>query len=188
MIDAEPLTIVTDPMALIQESEEFDFKNPQMDPIELGEKLVRAMVDNSGLGLSAIQLGIPLRVFAMRAQPKHIVLFNPVIVSRSDETTSEYEGCLSFPNLVVKVKRAFEVRVRFRYPNQEVITEKWGGLTARVVQHEMDHLDGELFYNRASRFHRDQAFRQQKKLEKLKREYIKLAKPIDVPATEEATN
>lgn len=203
MIDAEPLTIVTDPMALIQESEEFDFKNPQMDPIELGEKLVRAMVDNSGLGLSAIQLGIPLRVFAMRAQPKHVVLFNPVIVSSSDETTSEFEGCLSFPNLIVKVKRAFEVRVRFRYPNQEVITEKWGGLTARVVQHEIDHLDGKLFYNQASRFHRDQAFRQQKKLEKLKRDYIKLAKPIDanvvetgigpigtrvIPATEEAIN
>lgn len=161
--------IITDAMALTQVSEDFDFENPQMDPVELGKLLVTAMIDNSGLGLSAIQLGIPLRVFAMRANPQNIVLFNPVIVSKSDETKTEYEGCLSFPNLICKVKRAFEVRVRFRYPNQEVITEKWGGLTARVVQHEMDHLDGKLFYNQASKIHRDQAFRQQKTIERAKK-------------------
>lgn len=177
----DEIKIVTDPMALGVVSEPFDFENPQMDPIELGEKLVRAMVDNQGLGLSAIQIGIPLRVFSIRAQPQNIVMFNPIIVSKSDEVLAEYEGCLSFPNLIVKVKRAFEVRVRFKYPNQEVITEKWGGLTARVVQHEMDHLDGKIFYNQASRFHRDQAFRQQKKLERARRELSRLNREAEVP-------
>jgi peptide deformylase len=151
---------------LQQKSEAFDWANPQMDPIELASLLVREMVDQSGLGLSAIQLGIPLRVFAIRAQPKHIVLFNPTIVSASEETESQYEGCLSYPNLLVKVKRAFEVRVRFSQPDREVRTEKWGGLTARIVQHEMDHLEGVLFFNRASKFHRDQAFRKQKQYQR----------------------
>lgn len=151
--------IVTDLSSLTVKSEPFDFENPQMDPIELGQKLVKAMVDNRGLGLSAIQIGIPLRVFAIMSRPQNVVLFNPVIVNASEETKTEVEGCLSFPNLLVKVKRAFEIRCRFKWPNQEVKTEKWGGLTARVVQHEMDHLEGVLFFNRANKFHRDQAFR-----------------------------
>lgn len=160
--------VVQDVASLTRVSEPFDFRNPQMDPIELAAKLVKEMVDENGLGLSAIQLGIPLRVFAMRARPQHIVLFNPIIVDASKETATELEGCLSFPNLVVKVKRPFEVRVRFRLPNEEVTTEKWGGLTARVVQHEVDHLDGILFYNRANKFHRDQAFRKRDELIRLK--------------------
>ena len=161
-----PSRLVFDPALLTQASEPFDFENPQMDPIELASLLVHEMVDQKGIGLSAIQLGIPLRVFSIMTRPQHTVLFNPVIVNSSTETASEYEGCLSFPNLIVKVKRAFEVRIRFKLPNQEVKTEKWGGLTARVAQHEMDHLDGILYYNRASKFHRDQAFR---KLDQYKR-------------------
>lgn len=155
----ESKIIKEDPSSLSVVSKPFDFQNPQMDPIELGRMLVKEMMDNEGLGLSAIQLGIPLRVFAIRAQPQNLVLFNPTIVHASDETQSEYEGCLSFPNLIVKVKRSFEIRMRYRQANNEVITVKWGGLTARVAQHEMDHLNGELFYNKVGKFHRDQAFR-----------------------------
>jgi len=168
---ASNITIVKDRNILSKVSEPFDFTSPQMDPIELASLLVREMVDHSGLGLSAIQLGIPLRVFAIRAQPKHIVLFNPIIVSESTETATEFEGCLSFPNLLVKVKRSFEVRCRYKMPNGEVKTDKWGGLTARVVQHEVDHLSGLLFFNRASRFHRDQAFRKQKQYQRTLKRY-----------------
>jgi peptide deformylase len=169
--------IVTDVAALSMKSEDFNFTCPQMDPIELAAQLVKEMVDEGGIGLSAVQIGIPLRAFAIRAQPQHIVLFNPIIVNRSDETKTELEGCLSFPNLLVKVKRNFEIRCRFKMPNQEVMTQKWGGLTARVVQHEMDHLDGILFYNRANRFHRDQAFRKRDELLRLKKQYDKMNPP-----------
>jgi peptide deformylase len=165
--------ITEDPKFLSTVSEQFDFKNPQMDPIELGQLLVKEMMDQNGLGLSAIQLGIPLRVFAMRAQPQNIVLFNPIIVYKSDETKTEFEGCLSFPNLIVKVKRAFEVRVRYRQANEEVITAKWGGLTARIAQHELDHLDGILFYNKVGKFHRDQAFRKRDQYQRALKQYKK---------------
>jgi peptide deformylase len=177
--DIGKIEIVKDPMVLTTVSEPFDFENPQMDPVDLGARLVKTMIDESGLGLSAIQIGIPYRVFAIRAQPQNIVLFNPTVVYASEETKTEYEGCLSFPNLIVKVKRPFEVRVRFWMPNGEVRTERWGGLTARVAQHEIDHLDGVLFYSRANRFHRDQAFRKRDQLVRLKKEYLKNA-PRDV--------
>src|SRR5688500_14264336 len=108
-----------------------------MDPVELAALLVKEMEDAQGLGLSAIQLGIPLRVCVIRSRPKDTVLFNPVLVYKSAETDVAHEGCLSFPFLTVPVTRAFEVRVRFSYPNQEVRTERWGGLTARIVQHEL---------------------------------------------------
>lgn len=176
--------IVTDVSILIQKSELFDFRKPQMDPIELGALLVREMNDSNGLGLSAIQLGIPLRVCAIRARPQNVVLFNPVIVHSSDETQTEVEGCLSFPGLVVKVKRAMEIRVRFKYPNEEIRTERWGGLTARVVQHEIDHLDGKLFYNRATKFHRDQAFRKHEQWQRAVRDYNKANAPKKVSIEE----
>lgn len=177
-----PSRLVFDEKALKVKSEPFDFDDPQMDPIELASLLVHEMVDCGGIGLSAIQLGIPLRVFCMMTRPQHTVLFNPVFVNQSAETAVEYEGCLSFPNLIVKVKRAFEVRVRFKMPNQEVRTEKWGGLTARVAQHEMDHLDGILYYNKANKFHRDQAFR---KFEEYKRA-VRDSKPFRYGAKEQA--
>jgi peptide deformylase len=172
-VEKIPSRMVFDPEYLKTKSEPFDFVNPQMDPIELAALLVREMVDSNGLGLSAIQLGIPLRVFCMMTRPVHTVLFNPVIVHSSTETKTEVEGCLSFPNLLVKVKRPFEVRVRFRMANQEVRTERWGGLTGRVAQHEMDHLDGTLFYDRANRFHRDQAFRKRDQYQRALKAYEK---------------
>ncbi len=168
------MTIITDPAILKQVSEPFDFENPQMDPVELGHLLVKTMVDSGGIGLSAIQLGHPLRVFAMMTRPVHTVLFNPQLVYASDEVQTEVEGCLSFPNLIVKVKRPFEVRIRFKMANGEVRTEKWGGLTGRVAQHELDHLDGILFYDRANRFHRDQAFRKQAQYQRI----LKAAKNV----------
>jgi len=75
-----------------------------------------------------------------------------------------HEGCLSFPFLTVPVTRAFEVRVRFSYPNQEVRTERWGGLTARIVQHELQHMDGETFLKGLSRLKLDKAIKEAKKL------------------------
>jgi peptide deformylase len=70
---------------------------------------------------------------------------------------------LTFPGLAVKIKRADEIRVRFAMPNGDVRTETFRGLTAHSFQHEMDHMNGELFYMKATKYHRDQAFKNWKK-------------------------
>jgi peptide deformylase len=137
----------------------FDFSNPPFDPIEFSHELVKFMYDNNGLGLAANQVGVPYSVFAMRGNPDNFVCFNPKVISYSENYVSLEEGCLSRKGLIVKVKRPDSIRVRFNTPNGDVRTETFLGITARVFQHEMDHMNGELYFNKASRYHRDVAMR-----------------------------
>lgn len=80
----------------------------------------------------------------------------------SEEVITLEESCLSFPRLIVKIKRPRHVRVRFQSPTGETVTQQFTGMTARVFQHELDHLNGVLFYTRANRFHREKAFKKVK--------------------------
>ena len=140
----------------------FDFANPPFEPIQFAHDLMKFMYDKNGIGLAANQVGIPYRVFAMRGSPENFVCYNPRIVDRSEEQISLEEGCLSFPNLIVKVKRSKEIRARFQTPNGQLLTKKFIGMSARIFQHELDHLDGMMYYNRANKYHRDRAFRKAK--------------------------
>jgi len=151
--------MILTPERLMTVCEPFDFANQPFDPIEFSKDLVRTMIDNMGLGLAANQVGAPYRIFALFTQPENTVCFNPVIVDEGDEKIVLDEGCLSYPGLVVKVKRSKSIKVRFARPNGEVVTEKYTGITARAFQHEMDHLDGVIFFNRANRVHRETALR-----------------------------
>jgi len=117
------------------------------------------MYERNGLGLSSNQIGVPYRLFAMRGSPQNFVCINPRLIHTSTERVLLDEGCLSFPGMIVKIKRPSEIRVRFQLPNGDTQTHKFTGITARVVQHEIDHLDGILYFNRASRYHREQALR-----------------------------
>lgn len=137
-------------------SQPFDFNNPPFDPQEFAVKFAKKMIKENGIGLAAIQVGVPLRIFAVRTDPVY-VCFNPKIVDATGELIASEEGCLSFPGLNIKVKRYDEIRLRFQTHDGKFITRKLAGLAARVAQHENDHLDGILFYNRASRIHRDRA-------------------------------
>ena len=127
------LVSYTDPI-LTRPCVEFDFDNPPLDPIEFSKDLVKIMRDSDGLGLSANQIGVPYRVFAMRADPNK-VMFNPKIVNLSDETIILEEGCLSFPGLYVRIKRSRHARIRYTQPNGETLTEQFTGMSARVIQH-----------------------------------------------------
>lgn len=135
----------------------FDFNNPELNAEELAESLLETMEAKNGIGLAANQIGLPYRVFAVKGDP--FVCFNPRIVDTSDGTKLLEEGCLTYPGLYVKIKRPTAIRVRFQNYKGETLTEKYTGLTARIIQHEIGHLDGEVFFNKASRFHRDQAMR-----------------------------
>jgi peptide deformylase len=138
--------------------QEFDFKNPVRDPNDLALDLLSFMIDNNSIGLSANQVGIPYRVLVTRGEP-NFAMFNPKIVFKSKTVTLLDEGCLSFPGVVCKIKRSSEIRVRFQMPSGGTTTKVFNGLTAKVIQHEIDHLDGVLFYNRANKFHRDKALK-----------------------------
>lgn len=139
----------------------FDFSNPPTDPIQLAHDLAETMLHHNGIGLSANQIGLPYRVFAIKSSPI-IVCFNPYIVDESDEKISLEEGCLSYPGLFIKVKRPKTIKVRYTEPNGNVVTRTFDGLTARIFQHEFDHLQGINFTKRASRIHVEQARNRQK--------------------------
>jgi peptide deformylase len=146
----------------------FNFSNPPMDPFELARNLVKTMYDHNGVGLAANQVGIPYRVFAMRGSPENFVCFNPKIVQPSEMEIILEEGCLTYPGLLVKIKRPQHIRVRLTTPNGETLTKQFTGMTARIFQHELDHLNGIIFYNRANLYHRDQALKKWKNGDNLK--------------------
>jgi peptide deformylase len=141
----------------------FDFKNHVMNPVELYTDLAETMRENEGMGLAASQIGIRTRAFVMRAE-EIIGVFNPRVVDVSSETVMLEEGCLSYPNLFVKIKRPKSIKVRFTTPDGETNTKTFTGMTARVFLHEMDHLDGILHTSHASRYHLEQANKLVKKM------------------------
>jgi len=155
-----------DPKYLHIRCQPFDFENPPFDPIVFSQELVKTMYEQNGLGLAANQVGVPYQIFAMRGAPENFVIFNPRIIDLSTEEILLEEGCLSYPGLIVKIKRPSLIKVRFQTPNGETRTEKFVGMTARVFLHENDHLLGIRHYDRASRYHRDQAFKRVRKVKK----------------------
>lgn len=128
---------------------------------QIAENMLATMEQYNGIGLAANQVGLPDRVFVCAGEP--FAVFNPKIVDTSNADELLEEGCLTYPGLVVKVKRKRLIRVRFQNVKGETVTEKFGGMTARIFQHEMEHLDGKIFYQAANRFHREQAMRKYNK-------------------------
>jgi peptide deformylase len=147
----------------------FDFENPIRDPKELFEEMRDFMCKNKGLGLAAPQVGINTQMFVI-GDPTNsescIGVFNPTIVNSEGEEVLYEEGCLSYPLLFIKVKRPSAIRVRFTTWNGETDTVQFSGMTARVFQHELDHLNGVCFTDRANLYHRTQGFNHQKKLQR----------------------
>jgi peptide deformylase len=119
------------------------------------------MNDALGIGLAATQLGVMHRVLVYRVDPDAPVaaVVNPVLEWSSRDEEALEEGCLSLPNVLVDVDRSIHVRVRAQDETGEEILIEASGLEARVLQHEMDHLDGVLILDRTSRDQRKQAMR-----------------------------
>ena len=100
----------------------------------------------NGIGISAIQVGVPIRVF-LAGKPSELFI-NPRIVEKSSIMKQDWEGCLSCPDVQVRVKRSHSVVMEYHTFNSEgeyiVVKRKFKGFDARVVQHEFDHLNGIL--------------------------------------------
>jgi peptide deformylase len=120
------------------------------------------MYDAPGIGLAAIQIGVPLRVIVMdlaregeEPQPRYFV--NPEIVETIEETKPYEEGCLSVPDIFDQVERPARCRIRYLDYNGNQVDEWAEDLYAVCIQHEMDHLEGTLFIDYLSRLKRDRA-------------------------------
>jgi len=128
----------------------------------LMDDMLETMYDAPGIGLAAIQVGVPKRVIVMDLsrgdEPKAPrFLVNPEIVWSSEELAPYEEGCLSVPEIYEEVQRPARVRVRYMNYAGERIEEDADGLFATCVQHEIDHLEGVLFIDYLSRLKRDRA-------------------------------
>jgi peptide deformylase len=129
--------------------------------VEEVRRMGQIMHDAYGIGLAATQLGVMHRVLVYRVEPDAPVaaLVNPRLEWSSDDTEPLDEGCLSLPGVLVEVERPVHVRVRARDERGEELLVEASGLEARVIQHEMDHLDGTLILDRTSRDERKRAMR-----------------------------
>jgi peptide deformylase len=122
-----------------------------------------------GIGLAAIQVGVPRQVIVMDLArqddpPEPRFFVNPEILWASDETALYEEGCLSVPEVYDEVARAAQVRLRYLDYNGQEVVEEAEGLFAVCIQHEMDHLKGVLFIDHLSRLKRDRAVARVRKL------------------------
>jgi peptide deformylase len=125
------------------------------------EQMGRIMEDSLGIGLAATQVGKLQRVLVYRVEPDSPVnaVVNPMIEWSGDELETAEEGCLSLQGVLVDVERSLHVRVSAQDEHGEPITIEASGLEARVLQHEIDHLDGVLILDRTSREQRKAALR-----------------------------
>jgi len=127
--------------------------------ITITEDMIETMYDASGLGLAANQIGLSSNLFVIDvgiAQEKRdpAVIINPVITASEDEVMGE-EGCLSIPDIFAEIKRAQHVEVKGYDLNGNEVRYEAEGILARAFQHEMDHLQGGLFWDNLSKVKRD---------------------------------
>ena len=149
ILKKEPLTWIFDP--------------PQADPKLMYNIMLESMVAHSGLGLSANQIGMPVKVFVMRVSDTDaIVCFNPKIIKESEEMIMMKEGCLSFPALYLNIKRPKNISVEYQNVDGEIINSHFEGLAARIFHHEMDHMMGKTFLDKASKVLINSARKKQK--------------------------
>jgi peptide deformylase len=109
--------------------------------------MMRAMYNNHGIGLAAIQVGYPLRMFVMdvnRSFEHPQIFINPEIIKKSKESLTDFEGCLSAPGKRGEVKRYIRITLKYQDEKGEEIVKTFYNLAARCIQHEMDHLEGKL--------------------------------------------
>ena len=134
---------------------------------DLVEEMVDTMYEENGIGLAAPQVGRSLRIFVIDTHfeddnyltegekmlcPKMpVALINPEIISTSGDEISFEEGCLSIPQINASVVRPANIVLKAQTLNGEIIEAEFGGLTSRCMQHEIDHLDGVLFTDRAEK-------------------------------------
>ncbi|MDW5315158.1 peptide deformylase [Rhizobium sp. PL01] len=153
----KPLIILPDPV-LRQLSQPVETVNA--DVRRLADDMLDTMYDAPGIGLAAIQIGVPRRMLvidvAKEGEDKQpLVFINPKILTTSDEMSVYEEGCLSIPDYYAEVERPAVVTVEYIDLEGKQLTAKVDGLLATCLQHEIDHLNGVLFIDHISKLKRE---------------------------------
>ena len=144
-----------------------DLENPGFDPVELKKEMTELMLVSNGIGLSANQVGLDAQVFVMGDSVENsTICINPTVLQYAEETVDDVEGCLSFPNIFVKIKRPKEILAEWYDENLEKQTVKIEGYSAKCYLHELDHLLGITFKDRASKLKWNMAEKKARKLAK----------------------
>jgi peptide deformylase len=152
---------------LSREVKDVDLTNPGFDPVALKAEMVEFMLANNGIGLAANQIGLDAKVFVMGDSVENSTMcINPTVLQYTSDTQDDVEGCLSFPNIFVKIKRPKEILARYWNENLEECTVKIEGYSAKCYLHEMDHLMGITFKDRVSNLRWDMAQKKARKFEK----------------------
>ena len=140
---------------LRKKAAEFDFnKYSKKDIRELIKKMRIVMKAADGIGLSANQIGLDIKLFVAQVDNKFYSVFNPKITKASKKISDEEEGCLSVPDRFGLVQRPEKITLEgFDASNKKIKIKAWG-LLARIFQHEMDHLEGVLFIDKAKEIYK----------------------------------
>lgn len=158
------MKLITSPNSVLKtKAVEWDF-NKDTNAAELEVDMVKLMIDSNGIGLAANQVGLLKRVFAILLTDQvPFCMFNPRVISVSEEVELNGEGCLSFPDLWLEVKRPQTVEAEYfdRHGKECKITLT--GIDARCFLHELDHLDGVCFTDKISQLKLAMAIKKQRK-------------------------
>jgi peptide deformylase len=135
----------------------------------LADGMFEAMYEAPGVGLAAVQVGVPKRLIVLDTSKnpdarKPLCMVNPEVVALGDELRSYEEGCLSIPDVHVEIERPATVTVKYLDLTGKPQELSANGLLATAIQHELDHLEGRLIIDFLSRLRRDMVIRRFKKL------------------------
>ena len=166
----KPLIILPDPI-LRQASKPIEHVDDELK--RLADDMLETMYDAPGIGLAAIQIGVPRRMLVIDVsregedkQPQ--VFINPEILKSSDERSVYEEGCLSIPDYYAEVERPATITVKYLDRDGKELTAEADGLLATCLQHEIDHLNGVLFIDHISRLKREMVIKKFTKAAKSK--------------------
>jgi peptide deformylase len=129
----------------------------------LFQRMISVMEECNGVGISAIQIGVPSRALVVSWGGDTICMANPTITDSSEDTDYRNEGCLSIPYVTVPVHRSTEITVQYDDIDGQQHTTVFNGITARIIQHEVDHLNGETMFDQVSEFSASEAIKKYNK-------------------------
>ena len=156
--------------AMCKAPQPFDFEVDGASAQNIANVLFEKMKQLGGVGLSANQVGLDMRVFVMGLGETKIAVFNPIIIRYSKIEELFNEGCLSYPGIMLSIKRPTKITATYQDETGNIVEQEFNGLTARIFQHEYDHMNGTDYTHRVSKFKLDFA---KKKFENKRKKIIK---------------
>lgn len=139
---------------LFREAKPFDFSNSEVNPYDIQTDMLRLMIRDNQISVNANQFGLPYHIFCLAGSP-NLVFFNAEIVYEGDDIVSLEETCYNIPKGIVKVKRPDEIRVRYQTASSGKESKTFKGLTSRLIQHNLDYLNGIKFFDRSNYYHKE---------------------------------